>query len=530
VRYLELPERPRYPDFPESFWNVAGTLAVNRTLEEARGDLIAPLDHDDAFTANHIPVLLDAMHRAGADFGYGTAMSEDQRGGWGLIGQTPLQIGRVVHASVMYTRRLAHMRYDGDAWVWGDPGDWNLWRRIRATGAGIAFSPHPVAVHFREQSSIAGKERQPAHAPDMVAQDLRRAGEGKLLTVASHSRGAALGGPDRSRPARLSRASRLAVVGRAFPPSESEPAFEEAAALLERRPDTVFFSENHSTESWPRPIYPLAELPDLIGPLGVTDVYATSLATAVRLVGLEKHPDAARLPDVAGAQLRVPRLRVHAEIEADARVSPALLKAVGGRAATTFTNSERMLAAAPKTVLVGRSVATDWYAFRARARRRPFQLLFAGAADGLDMALDAASRLDGDRFVLHVYGPYEDRLQRFPGLRAVIHASPTAEELRTLFWECHAVISAGSPSSHTAAAVASGSALVGTGMGVLEPGSQFLEACEPELIAAAVRRLEDDHDLRDRVAEQGAARVRAGLGAGAVLDAKLAAMQLVPEA
>lgn len=511
VRYLELPERPQYPEFPESFWCVAGTLAVNRTLEEARGELIAPLDHDDAFTTYKIPALLDVMQREGADFAYGPAMSEDNLGRWGLIGSQPLQVGGIVHATVMYTRRLGHMRYDGDAWIWGEPGDWNLWRRIRATGAGIAFSPHIVAVHFREQSSIAGKDRRPPDVADRLAADVRRAGQGRLLTVASHMRGAALGGRRLARAARPARGSRLALVAPVFPPD----APEEAAALLERRPGTVFFSVGRSAERWPRPVYPLAELPALIAPLGITDVYATSLALGVRLLGLEKHPGAARLPEVAAPKLSGQRVHVEADVTAD----PALLKAVAERAATVFSEQT-----APNVVTVARSVATGRYAFRRRPHRRPFQLLYAGRADGLASMLDAVSRLDGERFLLHVAGPHEERLQRHPG-RVVLHA----ESEPKVCWECDAVVAAGAPAPEALEALASGCALVGTGADVLEPDVHFLDARDPDAIAAALLRLEGDRALRDRLAKQGAERVRETLGAEAVLDAKLARMQLAPD-
>ena len=134
VRYIEVPERPRYPTIPFSFWRVAGTSAVNRLIDEARGDLIAPLDHDDSFTTEHIPVLLEALRRDRADFAYGQAMTEEYNDTWSLVGHPQLQQGGIVHATVMYTRRLAHMRYDPEAWIWDDPGDWNLWRRIRADG------------------------------------------------------------------------------------------------------------------------------------------------------------------------------------------------------------------------------------------------------------------------------------------------------------------------------------------------------------------------------------------------------------
>jgi hypothetical protein len=188
VRYLELPERPSYPSRATSFWQVAGIAAINRLLDEAAGDVVAPLDHDDAFTYNHIPALMEAL-RAGADFAYGQAMTEVASGAWGLLGSAPLAHGRIVHASVLYTRRLGHMRYDPDAWLLNEPGDWNLWRRMRDAGARIAHVATPIALHFKEGSSKVGREDDPALMADDVLATAARA----LLDVASPMRGAALG-------------------------------------------------------------------------------------------------------------------------------------------------------------------------------------------------------------------------------------------------------------------------------------------------------------------------------------------------
>jgi hypothetical protein len=192
IRYVEVEERPRYPSRASSFWQVAGTSAVNRLVEEARGDVIAPLDHDDAFTHDHIPVLLDAL-RAGADFAFGVAMTETPTGTWGLLGSLPLTHGRIVHASVMYTRRLAHMRYDPDAWLLDEPGDWNLWHRMRDAGARIAHVAHPIALHFKEGTSKAGLEDDPSRLIAHFAEDVLGTGARALLEVASRERGALLG-------------------------------------------------------------------------------------------------------------------------------------------------------------------------------------------------------------------------------------------------------------------------------------------------------------------------------------------------
>lgn len=191
VRYLELEERPTYPSRKESFWQVAGTYPVNRLLDEARGEIIAPLDHDDGFTYGHIHRLMEELMQGG-DFVYGQAMTEYPLGDWRLLGSAPLRYGEIVHATVMYTSRLRHMRYDPYAWLLDEPGDWNMWRRIREMGASIRHVPEPVAVHFKERSSIGGEQRDPADVLAELATDVLGTPACELLTVSSRERGVRL--------------------------------------------------------------------------------------------------------------------------------------------------------------------------------------------------------------------------------------------------------------------------------------------------------------------------------------------------
>jgi glycosyltransferase involved in cell wall biosynthesis len=191
VRYIEVEKRPTYPSRPEAFWQTAGTYAVNRLLDEARGAFIAPLDHDDAFTADHIPALLAALTHGGADFAYGQAMAENLNGAWDLLGSAPLAHGQIVHATVLYSRRLCHMRYDPHAWLLNEPGDWNLWRRMSEAGARIHHLPVPVALHFKERSSIDGRPHEPDSDAvyEAIAADIVGTSARELLEVSSRATG-----------------------------------------------------------------------------------------------------------------------------------------------------------------------------------------------------------------------------------------------------------------------------------------------------------------------------------------------------
>jgi hypothetical protein len=184
VRFLELPERPTHPSHPWSFWETTGLRAANRALAEARGRFIAPLDHDDEFTATHIADLLASAREQRADFVHAQALCEQRSGPPQLIGNGALAHGHVCHGAVLYSDRLAHLRYDTACWLVEEPGDWNLWRRMQALGARTAYLDRVVLLHTAERTSIEdrvdddtirfGTERTAADlAPDVLGTDAR---------------------------------------------------------------------------------------------------------------------------------------------------------------------------------------------------------------------------------------------------------------------------------------------------------------------------------------------------------------------
>ncbi len=135
VRFENLAERGAYPSDPDFRWMVAGTVPMNRALELAKGEWIAPLDDDDEFTPDHVEVLIEACRERNLDFAYGVAEMEVEPGVWQSVGSAPLRVGRIVHAAVLFHRELGFIRHDLEAWRLHEPADWNVWHRMRDVGA-----------------------------------------------------------------------------------------------------------------------------------------------------------------------------------------------------------------------------------------------------------------------------------------------------------------------------------------------------------------------------------------------------------
>lgn len=148
IRFVNLAERGCYPKNPTHRWQVAGAKPANVGLELAKGDWIAPLDDDDEFTPDHIESLLKFASAGGLELVYGITRYETPDGEWTEIGKEPIQCGHICHLSVMYHRRLAFFRYDIGSWKYGEPGDWNMWRRMKEAGARIGFLPKVIGTHY----------------------------------------------------------------------------------------------------------------------------------------------------------------------------------------------------------------------------------------------------------------------------------------------------------------------------------------------------------------------------------------------
>jgi O-antigen/teichoic acid export membrane protein len=155
IRFHNLARRGVYPADPSYRWMVAGASPMNWALENLAGEWIAPLDDDDEFTEDHIEVLLEACMERRAEFAYGIAEVEGVDGTWGRVGSWPLEHGQIVHASVFYGTHLRNFKHSFDSWRIEEPGDWNLWKRMRNAGVSMTFIDRVVCRHYVEHRDVS---------------------------------------------------------------------------------------------------------------------------------------------------------------------------------------------------------------------------------------------------------------------------------------------------------------------------------------------------------------------------------------
>ncbi len=152
IHYKNLP-RLSYDD-PHAQWCNGGHHALNDALNDAKGDIIAHLDDDDAFLPHSMETLSTLLMSQDYDIVYGRAWFETNEG-WMTYGEAfdmeKLQEKNLmVRATVMYNRsKWGHFRYDKE--VGHEPADWHMWKRFAASKAQFGFTEEIVAIHYAEQ-------------------------------------------------------------------------------------------------------------------------------------------------------------------------------------------------------------------------------------------------------------------------------------------------------------------------------------------------------------------------------------------
>ena len=150
VRFVRLPTRGLYPEDPEHRWMVAGGHPMITALDLARGAWIAPCDDDDELTNDHVEVLLGEAKRRRLEMVWSIADCETAAGTWVPTGRADLACGHVTHGSVLYSLGLRDILPNIRSWRVGEPGDWNLWRRMHNLGVRTGFVDHVTYIHYAE--------------------------------------------------------------------------------------------------------------------------------------------------------------------------------------------------------------------------------------------------------------------------------------------------------------------------------------------------------------------------------------------
>lgn len=147
IRYVEFPERQTYPDDPYSRWMVAGAPGMNLGADLASGLWIAPLDDDDEFTPDHLEKLIGLALTQQVELSYGALIMKQAVGNTEhLIWSSPPALNEFSFQGALYMKALNFFKYDERSWAVNEPADWNLMRRMMASGVSYATTTDVVGT------------------------------------------------------------------------------------------------------------------------------------------------------------------------------------------------------------------------------------------------------------------------------------------------------------------------------------------------------------------------------------------------
>jgi Glycosyl transferase family 2 len=148
---LKVVQRPRngpYPDESAARWQVAGVHPFNQAVALAKGAWIAPIDQDDEWSRDHLEVLLRAARSTEAEvvYGVGRAVLDERSETW--FGAWPPTQGDFAWQTAIYHAALAPLLYDVNSFLFDEPADWNLARRMLEAGVRFEFVEAVVVNYF----------------------------------------------------------------------------------------------------------------------------------------------------------------------------------------------------------------------------------------------------------------------------------------------------------------------------------------------------------------------------------------------
>ena len=161
IRFTNLAVRGPYPEEARDRWYVAGIPPLRRATQDASGDWLATLDHDDEWAPDHLERLLGHARETGAEVVFGKILVQDAQGrAIDMLGAFPPVRGQFGFLSALVHSGLKDITYDLNCRFSGEPGDWNLARRLWEAGTRFAFLDRVVATqHFEPKpGSLSGAD------------------------------------------------------------------------------------------------------------------------------------------------------------------------------------------------------------------------------------------------------------------------------------------------------------------------------------------------------------------------------------
>lgn len=152
IRFVNLPERGKYPENPDWRWMVAGTVPVNYALDMANGDFITHLDDDDEHSQDRISKLVSFIQETRADIVWHPFQRETSFDKWRLKNCYYFRKTEVTTSSVFYHCWFKRIHWDINAYKYREPGDWNRFRKFVYLGCTSKRFPEALLKHYKERS------------------------------------------------------------------------------------------------------------------------------------------------------------------------------------------------------------------------------------------------------------------------------------------------------------------------------------------------------------------------------------------
>ena len=154
LKFVNLPERGRYPTDPLRRWMVAGTQAINHAMSLAQGDYVTHLDDDDEYLPERLEKLVTFAVTNKYDLVWHPFWMENPNNEWYLLEAPAFTFSQVTTGSVFYRSWFTKIQWDIQAHRLMEPGDWNRYRRIKYLGPIAQRYPEPLLRHYRQGTQM----------------------------------------------------------------------------------------------------------------------------------------------------------------------------------------------------------------------------------------------------------------------------------------------------------------------------------------------------------------------------------------